>query len=316
MASQLVSIALCTYNGATYLNEQLDTLINQTHPDCEIIISDDCSKDETIEILKQYADNYPHIKLYFNDENLGYTKNFEKAISLCNGEYIALCDQDDIWDKNKISIMLEYIGDNALAYHDSAFIDEKGNHLNKKLSDVRNCYSGDDSRVFLFDNCVLGHATLFKKELLKFMDKFNDIIIHDRWLAYVATNNGGIIFIDQVLVQYRQHLNANTNILNQERAAHTQTSGSIEKMQFQLDVTTIFTNYPHNNYLLFKKKLLRLLQNRMQSYTSFTLAWFIFKHRDVLFYIQKKSAISKFNRILKYIWGYKLKRLSLFNANS
>ena len=316
MASQLVSIALCTYNGARYLGEQLDTLINQTHPDCEIIISDDCSTDETADILKLYASKYPHIKLYFNDENLGYTKNFERAISLCTGEYIALCDQDDVWDKNKISIMLGHIGDNALAYHDSAFIDEKGNLLSRKLSDVRNCYSGNDSRVFLFDNCVLGHATMFKKELLKFMGEFNDLIIHDRWLAYVATNNGGIIFIDQPLVQYRQHFNANTNILKQERAATAKLSGSIAKMQFQLDVTTIFTTYQHNNHLAFKKKLLWLLQNRMHSYTSFTLAWFMFKHRDVLFYIQKKSAISKFNRILKYIWGYKFKRLPLFNANS
>jgi hypothetical protein len=162
----------------------------------------------------------------------------------------------------------------------------------------------------------LGHATMFKKELLSFIGKFNDLIIHDRWLAYVAANNGGIIFINQPLVQYRQHFNANTNILKQERAADKQTSGSIAKMQFQLDVTTVFTNYPYNNFLPFKKRLLELLNDRMHSYTSFTLAWFIFRHQNVLFYIQKKSAISRFNRVLKYIWGYKLKRLSLFNTNS
>src|SRR5258708_3925751 len=107
MTAELVSIALCTYNGEAYLKEQLDSLIDQTYPNCEIIIVDDCSKDGTVDILKQYANEYTQIKLYINTENLGYTKNFEKAIVLCNGEYIALCDQDDIWDKNKISIMID-----------------------------------------------------------------------------------------------------------------------------------------------------------------------------------------------------------------
>ena len=91
MASELVSIALCTYNGEAYIKEQLDSLIDQTYPNCEIIIVDDCSKDGTVGILKQYADKYPQIKLHINGENLGYTKNFEKAINLCNGDYVALC---------------------------------------------------------------------------------------------------------------------------------------------------------------------------------------------------------------------------------
>src|ERR1700739_3468336 len=117
MAAELVSIALCTYNGEAYIKEQLDSLIDQTYPNCEIIIVDDCSKDGTVGVLKQYADKYPQIKLHINSENLGYTKNFEKAIRLCNGEYIALCDQDDTWDKNKISILIDQIGNNILIYH-------------------------------------------------------------------------------------------------------------------------------------------------------------------------------------------------------
>ena len=313
MAAELVSIALCTYNGEAYIKEQLDSLIEQTYSNCEIIIVDDYSKDNTVSILKQYADNYSPIKLYINSENLGYTKNFERAISLCSGEYIALCDQDDAWEPEKISTMIALIGDNMLAYHDSAFIDESGKLMNKKISDVRNCYSGSDSRVFLFENCVLGHATVFKRELLNFTETFTDTVIHDRWLAYTATNNGGIIFIDQALVKYRQHRNANTNILLQERA-NTKKKSSIDKMQFQLDIVTILANYPYNTDVPFKRKLLKLMQDRMLSYTSFGLAWFIFIHRNVLFYIPKKSGFSKLNLILKFIWGYKLKKLSLFNV--
>jgi glycosyltransferase involved in cell wall biosynthesis len=313
MTAELVSIALCTYNGEAYIKEQLDSLIDQTYPNCEIIIVDDCSKDDTVGKLKQYADEYPQIKLFINSENLGYTKNFEKAIGLCNGEYIALCDQDDIWDKNKISIMVDSIGDNILIYHDSAFVDETGVPMNKKVSDVQNCYSGNDPRIFLFGNCVLGHAMLFKRLMLNFMGNFNDIIIHDRWLGYVATNNGGIIYIDQPLVQYRQHRNANTNILKQERANKSKSS-SIYKMQFQLDAVTIFADYPFNTKSAFVEKMRDLMQDRMQSYASFGLAYFIFKHRDVLFYIFKKSTLSKFNLALKYVWGYKIKKFSLFNV--
>lgn len=316
MTAPFVSIALCTYNGAAYLEEQLDTLVNQIHPNLEIVVVDDRSNDRTVEIIKQYTETYPAIKLHINPENLGYTRNFEKAIRLCTGDYIALCDQDDIWERNKISTMIERIGDYALAYHDSAFIDEKGILLNKKLSDIRNCYSGNDSRVFLFDNCVLGHASFFKRELVNVMGSFNDLVIHDRWLAYVATNNGGIVYIDEPLVKYRQHLNANTNILKQERAVNAAKNDSIDKMKFQLDITTIFVDYPFNTGLAFKQKLLKLLQSRMESYTSFGLAYFIFKHRGILFYIRKKSAISKLNLVVKYIWGYKIKRLSLFNAES
>ena len=313
MAPELVSIALCTYNGAAYISEQLDTLVNQTYPNCEIVVVDDCSKDNTVKILREYAQRYPQIKLNINTENLGYTRNFEKAIRLCNGEYIALCDQDDIWDKNKIAIMVNLIGENILAYHDSEFVDELGGPISKKLSQVKNCYSGSDSRVFLFENCVLGHATIFKRELLKYVGHFNDTVIHDRWLAYAGTNNGSILFIDQPLVKYRQHVNANTNILQQDRGNKSKSS-SVYKMQFQLEIAIILAEYPYNKDVAFKKKLAKLMQERMRSYTSFGLAYFIFIHRNVLLYISNKPAFSKFNMILKFIWGHKIKQLSFFNV--
>jgi glycosyltransferase involved in cell wall biosynthesis len=314
MASELVSIALCTYNGAAYLKEQLDTLVDQTYPNCEIVIVDDGSKDNTVKILQEYACKYPQISIHINVENLGYTRNFEKAIRLCKGDYIALCDQDDIWDKNKIKIMVALIGDNILAYHDSEFVDEMGGSIGKRLSDVKNCYSGGDSRIFLFENCVLGHATIFKRDLLKYVGHFNDTVIHDRWLAYVGTNNGNILFVDQPLVNYRQHVNANTNILQQERNNKSKSS-SVYKMQFQLDIATVLADYPYNKDIVFKRKLAKLMQDRMHSYTSFRLAYFIFIHRKVLLYISKKSAFSKINMILKFIWGYKIKQLSLFNVD-
>src|SRR5476649_2579474 len=94
----LVSIALCTYNGARFLSQQLDTLVNQTYRPIEIIVVDDCSTDDTFAILTEYAGRYPNFKIYRNDVKLGFTANFEKAVKLCTGDLIALCDQDDLWD--------------------------------------------------------------------------------------------------------------------------------------------------------------------------------------------------------------------------
>lgn len=308
MSRPLVSIALCTYNGAKYLRRQLDTLVGQTYPNLEIIAIDDGSTDDTVAILNEYGVQHPFIKVYQNTQNLGYVKNFERAIGLCTGAYIALADQDDIWDANKIQLMVDNIGDNTLIYHDSEFVDEQGAALNKKLSQFRNFYAGNNGNVFLLENCVSGHALLFKRELLQYFTGFNSVIFHDHWLAYIACNNGGITFIPQTLVQYRQHTQANTNMLKQDRGAETK-KPSLKKLEDQLAVMTAFAEYPYNNDQAFKQKLLRLMQRRMDSYFSFGLAWFIFINRDSLLFILKKSGLSKFNICLKFAWGYRLKKL-------
>ena len=96
-----ISIAMTTFNGERYLREQLDSLYFQTLLPDEIVVVDDCSVDNTKEILEEYHKKKGLI-YYINESNVGVNKNFEKAISLCSGDYIALCDQDDVWFKNKI----------------------------------------------------------------------------------------------------------------------------------------------------------------------------------------------------------------------
>lgn len=308
METPLVSIALCTYNGAKYLREQLDTLVKQTYPNLEFIVVDDGSTDETMAVLQEYAGQYPNFKIHTNAQNLGYIKNFEKAISLCSGAYIALADQDDIWELNKIELMADHIGNSTLIYHDSEFINEGGTPLNKKVTDIRNFYAGDDSNVFLFENCVSGHALLFKRELLQYFSGFNTAVFHDWWLVYMACNNGGVTYINNVLVKYRQHTQANTNILRQDRG-QIKKKESLVKIEKQLAITETFAAYPYNKDNAFKQKLLRLMQKRMGSYFSFGLAWFVFINRKTLLFIQKKSAGSKLNFIIKFAWGYKLKQI-------
>ena len=120
----LVSIAMCTYNGEKYLRGQLDSIIGQTYKNLEIIIVDDGSKDATMHILNTYASIDNRIKIFQNEKNLGFVQNFSKAISLCNGDFIALADQDDIWKKNKIEVFINEIGENTLIYSDAQLMDE------------------------------------------------------------------------------------------------------------------------------------------------------------------------------------------------
>ena len=106
----MISVAMATFNGEPYIQEQLDSIYNQTRKVDEIIIVDDCSTDSTVRVIEQYILSHKDIdiKLYKNEENLGYKKNFKKAISLCHGDYVFLSDQDDIWMTDKIEKCIEY----------------------------------------------------------------------------------------------------------------------------------------------------------------------------------------------------------------
>lgn len=105
---------MTTYNGVKYLREQIESILSQTYKDFELIICDDCSKDSTVSILKKYQNKDSRVKYFINESNLGFKKNFEKAISLCSGEYVAFSDQDDIWLPEKLEESITHIGNNNL----------------------------------------------------------------------------------------------------------------------------------------------------------------------------------------------------------
>src|SRR4030067_269521 len=96
-----IGVVLCTYNGEKYLREQLDSILCQTRAPDQILILDDCSNDRTIEIIENFLKKDGRIRLIRNETNLGYARNFEKGISLCETDFIALSDQDDIWFNDK-----------------------------------------------------------------------------------------------------------------------------------------------------------------------------------------------------------------------
>lgn len=307
--SPLVSIALCVYNGEKFLKEQLDTLVNQRYPNLEIIAVDDCSSDASRAILKDYQQRYPYLKVYENEVNLGYVKNFEKAITLCNGEFIALSDQDDTWNLDKIQIMLDNIGTHKLVYHDSRFMEDGGKLLDLKMSSIINLYSGDQPEVFYFFNCVSGHSLFFKRELVADILPFDPDHFHDHWIAYVAVNLGTIQYVDIPLVNYRQHPKTSTDILNKRKKIRKKyhENRDIKKLRRDLKWIKYCATFKKNRNPEFLNRLVELFERRLDTWISFGYARLIGRHFDILYYIQKYRKASKRAFVYRQIWGLKAK---------
>ena len=212
-----VSVVLCTYNGSVYLKKQLNSILKQTYPIGEIIVVDDCSTDSTREILEEYQVRHKEIKLFFNDKNLGSNRSFKYAVSLASNNYIALCDQDDIWYLNKIEIQMEsiinlgYDQDEKplVVYHDLCLIDHNDTVTNKSFWKLHkfnpNKFTFKKSLVF---NMVTGCTCMINKSMKKEMLKsdMTDIIMHDYLIALIGYGFGNSIYINEPLMYYRSHL--------------------------------------------------------------------------------------------------------------
>ncbi|QVJ80367.1 Glycosyltransferase involved in cell wall bisynthesis [Prevotella sp. khp1] len=214
----MISIALATYNGEEFLREQLDSVLNQTFQDFEIIVCDDCSKDQTLAILEEYKKRDERISVYKNDCKLGFIKNFEKAIRYCKGEYIALCDQDDRWVPEHLSILLNIIGDKPIACGNARFIDRYGNDLRSTLIDrdhlVLPIMSGTDLlyRLFFYRNTFQGASMLINRKFLEVALPIPEVAkYHDLWLSILSCMYGGLAFTSEIVNEYRQHGNNYSN---------------------------------------------------------------------------------------------------------
>lgn len=294
MNSPLISIALCTYNGETHLLEQLDSIINQTYKNIEIIVVDDCSSDNTLTILQEYALKYPDIKVFRNNENKGYSKNFEYAVSLCKGDYIAISDQDDIWVSDKIELLLNKIRteDKLLVYSNSLSIDERGNSLNKTSFDKRSRYEGGDPRALALFNIFLGHSMLFKKELVEIAFPIPQHSTYDAWLGFVATNRNGICVLNEVTTLFRQH--------NSNASKKWEGDTKLQKITLLKNRLHDFLTIPDLQHRAFFEELYNLVEKRANGSMNIKLPLFLYKHRKIMTVIFNCGSISKLNHIRKF----------------
>lgn len=212
-----ISIALCTYNGAKYLKSQLESIAAQTRLPDEMMVCDDGSTDETLSILKAFAATARFsVHIERNEKNLGYAKNFEKAISQCTGDIIFLSDQDDVWHFEKIQRIA------------SAFEKEPGiggvftnaevvNHLlhpmgfttwemigfsKRKQTQFK---TGRAFELLLRRNMVTGATLAFRTDLRKTLLPIPHGWVHDAWIALLISGISILDIIDEPMIQYRQH---------------------------------------------------------------------------------------------------------------
>lgn len=199
----MISLAMPTYNGEKYLREQLDSIYNQTLVPDEVVVVDDCSTDGTPAILEEYKQKFG-LKYYVNEKNLGYNKNFEKAICLCSGDYIALSDQDDVWFKDKIEVSYQAIRKfpeekPALV---SSFVEQVDADLRLVRKDVARMQEGD-WRLNLTRYNAQGCTLMFNRALLKYILPFPEDMIYDAYIGLTASMVGNRYYIPKRLEYYR-----------------------------------------------------------------------------------------------------------------
>ena len=207
----MISIAMTSYNGENFISEQILSILSQTIEDFELIICDDCSSDHTFSILKEYKEKDSRIKIKQNKKQLGFLKNFEQAISLCTGDYIACCDQDDIWTNNHLEYLLKNIGENDCIGANGVIIDKLGKKVGSTVKEslsVENEPSDSESlfKHECFYNLIQGAACLFRKTLLSSILPFPEgIKFHDHWIALNASAQNGCKYTSGIILQYRVH---------------------------------------------------------------------------------------------------------------
>jgi glycosyltransferase involved in cell wall biosynthesis len=292
----LVSIVLCTYNGATYLEEQLASLLAQTYHPIEIIAVDDGSQDDTVHILRDLSDRLatahpvenstiagptaraenaaagppPRMNIFINGTNLGFVKNFEKGCRLSTGEFIALCDQDDYWRPDKIQKMMDAIGDHPMIYCDSELCDQDLRYSGKNISDIVPYQSFDNCLQLCIFSRMYGNSTLIRRSLFEKASPFLKEVPHDGWLAYHATLYGGVKYLPTALLSYRQHANNVFGVVGGKKKKKATESRSEKKKReearIRVRIHAYYAACPDS--LTRQKATLRAI---MESYRSFSL---------------------------------------------
>lgn len=220
MTRPRLSIVICTYNGAAYLQPQLDSLLAQTLRPDEIVIGDDGSTDATMEMLHEFGERANQagvdVHLRQNPHNLGYVENFTAGLRQASGELLFLCDQDDIWHPDKLARMVEAFERDPrllLLHSDARLVDAQGASLNCSMFEAlqltvqekQAIHAGEAFEVVQRRSFVTGATAALRRELIGLALPVAPEWIHDEWLAAVAAAAGRLDFIDAMLVDYRQH---------------------------------------------------------------------------------------------------------------
>ena len=213
-----VSVVLTTYNGERFIEEQLRSILHQTHKPSEIVLVDDASTDRVCEIAEQLLRqcDIPYLILK-NESNMGYMRAFEKGLQSATGEYIAFSDQDDVWDLDKLhhlfnamqNLERQYPKVPLLTFSDVKVVDQDLNVYSNSFNKAQKFYMGSTSQSFhslCVQNVIPGMSMMINRKLKELATPFPEHAIHhDWWIALVCAHSGKIQYVDLPLVYYRQH---------------------------------------------------------------------------------------------------------------
>ena len=205
-----IDILMATYNGQKYLVEQLDSIINQTYHNWNLLIRDDNSTDKTLEIIQNYHKKDKRIKiLKDNKGNLGIVRNFEELLKSSESEFIMFSDQDDIWVENKLDMylkMIEKIKNKGFMIHSDAILfDKNKSNILKDTFISKKAINRGLENVF-FNYFVQGATILISKEIKNFILPFpKEVYLHDRYIHLISELFFERIFVNKALIYYRQH---------------------------------------------------------------------------------------------------------------
>ncbi|MHC4950050.1 MAG: glycosyltransferase family 2 protein [Planctomycetota bacterium] len=197
-----ISVCMATYNGDAYIKPQIDSILTQLSENDELIISDDSSTDETIQIIRQTNDK--RIRLFEGNTFGSPIFNFEYALKQASGKIVFLADQDDLWLPGKVRIMTDALVNCDLAVSDCSVIDDAGEVIAPSFYTIR--HSGSGLLKNIYKNTYLGCCMAFRAKVLDWALPFpKNIPMHDMWLGLTAEMFGTTKFCSQTLSHYRRH---------------------------------------------------------------------------------------------------------------
>lgn len=295
----LVSIVLASYNGASHIQEQLLSLLNQTYKNIEIIVCDDCSQDETIDIVRRIKENDNRISIYVNEKNIGLNKNFEQGCNMAKGAYIAICDQDDIWVPEKIENMISLFLDDSILLSHSCSI-RFTDHPPRQISSYnkRNLFKGNDVRKLFYFNTIAGHNIVFRRELLNFAIPFPKQTFYDWWLVMIAAVHGKVNASDKVLAYHRFHEH---NVTLGKKDEKFQNLSKATERWLAVEVFLKIKEMKKND-MDFGAELLHHLSALKKNKFSLGLFLFLVKNSKTVFYF-KKSFFSRIKTSYRLSWA-------------
>jgi len=258
-----VSIVMLTYNHESYIKQAIEgVLIQKTNFTIELIIGEDCSKDNTREICEEYAFKYPIIHLLPSQTNLGMMPNFIRSLNACNGKYIAVCDGDDYWtEPNKLQSQIDFLETNvdySICFHNSKYLWENNSRNNLKMVSPFQKKTSYLENI-IFDNFMPTNSVVFKNQpTIKYPSWFSTLKFGDWVLWILNAQYGKIGYINETMAVYRVHSTgaASSAIMDSQKMK--------ENMTAMIQTYTLIDEYFNFSYK-------KLIEKRIAYYKK--LAW-------------------------------------------